>query len=154
MKKWLIGGGILGALVVALLVGGLVKGALAQSGTPPAPSQATITPEEAKDAALAANPGTAVVQVDLDDEGDAPVYEVELDSGLDVKVDANSGAVLGTEQGDADGPEGAQEELNQGNEANERANDLDSVQNGAQEELENQADNAQEVPQAENTPEQ
>jgi hypothetical protein len=145
MKKWLIGAGIVGALAAVLLVGGLVKGALAQSSTPPAPSQATITPEEAKDAALAANPGTAVVQVDLDDEGGAPVYEVELDSGLDVKVDANSGAILGTEQEDADGPEGAQEELGQDNDAND-------VQNNVQEELENQVDDAQEVPQAEDAP--
>jgi len=145
MKKWLIGAGIVGALAAVLLVGGLVKGALAQSGTPPAPSQATITPEEAKDAALAASPGTAVVQVDLDDEGGAPVYEVELDSGLDVKVDANSGAILGTEQEDADGPEGAQEELDQDNDAND-------VQNDVQEELENQVDDAQEVPQAEDAP--
>lgn len=146
MKKWLIGGGILGALVVALLAGGFVRGGvLAQSGTPPAPSQAAITPEEAKDAALAANPGTAVVQVDLDDEDGAPVYEVKLDSGLDVEVDANSGAILGTEQGDADGPDGAQEELDQ-------ASDTDNTQNNVQEELENQADDAQEVSQAENAP--
>jgi len=143
MNRWLIGSGILGALAVALLAGSLLVGsAFAQGPTPP---QATITAEEAKDAALAANPGTAVIQAELDDEGGAPVYEVELDSGLDVKVDANSGAILGTEQEDADGPEGAQEELDQ-------ASDTDNTQNNVQEEFENQADDAQEVPQAENAP--
>jgi len=142
MKKWLIGGGILGALAVALLAGSLVKGAFAQGPTPP---QATITAEEAKAAALEAYPGTTVVQVELDDEGGAPVYEVELDSGLGVKVDAGNGAILGTEQEDADGPDGAQEELDQDNDAND-------VQNNVQEEFENQADDAQEVPQAEDAP--
>ncbi len=145
MKKWLIGAGIVGALAAVLLAGGLVRGALAQSGTPPTPSQATITPEQAQDAALAANPGATVVNVDLDNEGGAPIYEVELDSGLDVKVDANSGAILSAEQEDADGPEVAQEELDQ-------AGDTDDVQNNVQQELENQADDAQEVPQAEDVP--
>ncbi len=140
MKKWMIGGGILGALAVALVAGSLmVMPAFAQGPTPPqadtgpneqAPSYAsairvdeaqyegmseadeataladlaTITPEEAQDAALAANPGTAVVKVELDNENGALVYNVELDSGLDVKVDAGSAAVLYTDSdGDHEG---------------------------------------------------
>ena len=119
MKKWLIGSGIVGLLVAILLVGSLATGAFAQGTTPPAPSQATITPEEAKAAALAANPGTTAI-------------EVEMDNGLEVQVDAHDGAILGTEQ------EGA----------NEGAGDLDNVQGGAQEESESQADDALETPHA------
>jgi len=60
---------------------------------------ATITPEEAKDAALAANPGATVVKVELDNENGALVYSVELGNGLDVKVDAGNAAVLHTDSG-------------------------------------------------------
>jgi len=113
MKKWLIGGGILGALAVALLVGSLVKGAFAQGPTPP---QATITAEEAKAAALEAYPGTTVVQVELEREHGTLVYEVGLDDGLEVLVDAGDGTVLGPEQ--------------------EAADDADDVQDGAGSEVE------------------
>ncbi len=132
MKKWLIGSGIVGLLVAILLVGSLATGAFAQGTTPPAPSQATITPEEAKAAALAANPGTTAIEVEMDNESGTSAYEVELDNGLEVQVDANNGAILGTEQ------EGA----------NEGAGDLDNVQGGAQEESESQADDALETPHA------
>jgi len=60
---------------------------------------ATITPEQAKDAALAANPGATVIKVELDNENGALVYSVELDNGADVKVDAGNGTVLYTDSG-------------------------------------------------------
>ena len=60
---------------------------------------ATITPEQARDAALAANPGATAVKVELDNENGALVYSVELDNGLDVKVDAGSAALLHTDSG-------------------------------------------------------
>jgi uncharacterized membrane protein YkoI len=172
MRKWLIGGGILGVLVVALLVGSLAMTAFAQDPTPPAQTEeqadtgpdeqlpsydssirvddtqyeglseadeaaaladsATITPEQAKAAALEANPGATVVKVELGNENGALVYEVELDNGLEVKVDAGNGAILSTEQEDAD----------------EAAGDLDDVQ----EEVESQADDALEMPHAEDAP--
>jgi uncharacterized membrane protein YkoI len=143
MRKWLIGGGIAGALLVVLLVGSLTTIVFAQGPTPSAPPQAqteeqadtgpndqspsygssirvndaqyegvseadeaaalaglaTITPEQAKAAALKANPGTTVVKVELDNENGALVYSVELSNGLDVKVDAGNGAVLYTDSG-------------------------------------------------------
>jgi uncharacterized membrane protein YkoI len=58
---------------------------------------AKITPEQAKAAALQANPGTTVVKVELDNENGALVYSVELSNGMDVKVDAGSAAVLYTD---------------------------------------------------------
>jgi uncharacterized membrane protein YkoI len=61
--------------------------------------QAKISLEEAKSAALAANPGTTVVKAELDNENGALVYSVELSNGLDVKVDAGNGAILHTESG-------------------------------------------------------
>jgi uncharacterized membrane protein YkoI len=93
---------------------------------------ATITPEQAKAAALEANPGTTVVKVELDNENGALVYSVELSNGMDVKVDTGNGAILSTEQEDAD----------------EAAGDLDDVQ----EEVESQADDALETPYAEDAP--
>jgi len=60
---------------------------------------ATITPEQAKAAALKANPGATVLKVELDNENGALVYSVELSNGADVKVDAGNAAVLYTDSG-------------------------------------------------------
>jgi len=64
----------------------------APNGTP------AITADQAQAAALAAHPGT-VIQTELDDENGQLVYSVEFNDGVDVKVDAMTGAVLGTESG-------------------------------------------------------
>ena len=65
---------------------------------------ATVTPEQAKAAALEANPGTSVIKVELDNENGALVYSVELSNGADVKVDAGNAAVLYTDSnGDYEG---------------------------------------------------
>jgi len=133
MRKWLISGGVVGALAVVLLVGSLVVGAFAQSPTPPAPRQATITPEEAEAAALAANPGATVIDVELENENGALVYEVELDNGLEVMVDASDGAILGTEQENADeaadDADDIQDEVeSEAEDADDEAGDLDDVQ--------------------------
>jgi len=64
----------------------------APTGTP------AITAEQAQTAALAAHPGT-VIKTELDDENGQLVYSVEFDGGVDVKVDAITGSVLGTETG-------------------------------------------------------
>lgn len=60
---------------------------------------ATITSEEAKAAALKANPAATVIKVELDNENGALVYSVELSNGADVKIDAGSAAVLYTDSG-------------------------------------------------------
>ena len=192
MRKWLIGGGILGVLAVALLVGSLAMTAFAQDQTPKAQTEeqadtgpdeqspsydssirvddaqyeglseadeaaalaslSTITPEQAKAAALEANPGATVVEVELDNENGALVYEVELDNDLEVKVDAGNGAILSTEQEDADEADdldNVQEEVeSQVEDADEESGDVDDVQD----ELESQADDALETPHAEDAP--
>ena len=152
MKKWLIGGGIAGVLAVVLLVGGLVTGVFAQGTTPPAKSEPAITSEQAEAAALAANPGTTAVEVDLDREGGVQVYEVKLDNGLEVQVDASDGTILGSEQdddNDADGPDDGQEEVeSQVEDTDEEDDDVDDVQ----EEVEGQADDALEGTPVEDAP--
>ena len=193
MRKWLIGSGILGVLVVALLVGSLAMTTFAQDPTPPTQTEeqvdtgpdeqfpsydssirvddaqyeglseadeaaalaglATITTEQAKAAALEANPDATVVEVELGDENGALVYEVELDNDLEVKVDAGNGAILSTEQEDADEADdldNIQEEVeSQVEDADEESGDVDDVQ----EEFESQADDALETPHAEDAPE-
>ncbi|QQS33561.1 MAG: PepSY domain-containing protein [Acidobacteriota bacterium] len=67
-------------------------------------SMATITPEQAKSAALAQVPGT-VVKVELENEDGNVVYGVEIktaDGEHDVKVDAGNGKVLHAEKGDGE----------------------------------------------------
>ena len=61
--------------------------------------QAKISIEQAKAAALVANPGATVVKAELDNENGALVYSVELSTGADVKVDAGNGAILHTDTG-------------------------------------------------------
>jgi uncharacterized membrane protein YkoI len=62
-------------------------------------SMATMTVDQAKAAALAANPGTTVIKAELDNENGVLVYSVELSSGSDVKVDAGNGTILYTDSG-------------------------------------------------------
>jgi len=153
MKKWMIGSGIAGAVVVALLTGLLVTGVFAQGPRPVAPPPGGITVEEATAAVLAANPGTQVISVDQDNEDGTSVHEVTLDNGLEVQVDANSGTILGTDQEET-GPDrdNVQEEVGaqDQDDGQDEAGDLD--QDNVQEELESQADDASEIPGIEDAP--
>ncbi len=97
--------------------------------------QATISADEAKAAAEAANPGAKAVKVELDNENGYLVYSVELDNGLDVKIDAGDASVLHTEQAGDD----AAEETN-------GVGDTDNVQE--EHEAQNEADDATEGPEA------
>ncbi|MGB9592763.1 MAG: PepSY domain-containing protein [Anaerolineae bacterium] len=87
---------------------------------------ATISADQAKMAAEAANPGATATKVELDNENGALVYSVELSNGLDVKVDAGNGQILHTEQAGED----------------RETSDQDNVQ----EEHGSQTDSATEVP--------
>jgi uncharacterized membrane protein YkoI len=59
-----------------------------------------ITSEQAQAAALAAHPGRTVIKTELDNENSQLIYSVELDGGLDVKVDAMTGAIMATDTGE------------------------------------------------------
>jgi uncharacterized membrane protein YkoI len=56
----------------------------------------SITVEQAQAAALAAHPGT-VIKTELDNENGQLIYSVEINDGMDIKVDAMTGAILATE---------------------------------------------------------
>lgn len=53
--------------------------------------------DKAKAIAVGANPGTAVVEADFEQEGGTAAYEVELDNGVDLTIDALSGEILSSE---------------------------------------------------------
>jgi len=65
-----------------------------------APAGTPVTADEAQAIAEAANPGAATLNVEFDRENGKDIWEVELDNGLDVKVDAASGAIFLTENRD------------------------------------------------------
>ena len=65
-----------------------------------APSSTGISAGQAQLIAEAANPGATTLNVEFDREGGKDIWEVELDNGLNVKVDANSGVILLTEKRD------------------------------------------------------
>ena len=66
-------------------------------------SLALITAEQAQDVAQAAYPGTTVIEVELDNENGCLVYSVELDNGLELKIDAGNGEILHIESDDDSG---------------------------------------------------
>lgn len=59
-----------------------------------------ISADQAQTIAETANPGTSTLNVEFDREGGKDLWEVELDNGLDIKVDANTGEIILTEQRD------------------------------------------------------
>ena len=120
---------------------------------------AEITAAAAEAAAVAANPGAAVVKSTLDSENGFLVYSVELSNGLDVKVDAGNGAILHTDQAN-DGDEGDEkDEASEDREAGDNDNMQDETQDGEQDEAgdndnvqdeqDGQPDDANEAPGAE-----
>ena len=84
---------------------------------------ATVTSDQASQAALATVPGT-VIKVELDDENGSIVYSVEIrtDAGVvDVKVDAGNGKVLAQEADSAE--HGGRDAADGAGEANGRDQD-------------------------------
>jgi uncharacterized membrane protein YkoI len=124
MKKWWI------AVILALLVAGSAIGitvAVASGGSSQEQaeeqeaqslsSQAKITAEQAKEAALAANPDATITQVELDNENGTLVWGVELADGTEVKVDAGSGQIRYTEQSEENDNDEVEYEDQDGNDA-------------------------------------
>lgn len=70
------------------------------SADAPAPAGLAVTAVQSQTIAEEANPGAATLAVEYDSEGGKDVWEVELDNGQDVKVDAGSGQILLTEARD------------------------------------------------------
>ena len=61
---------------------------------------AVITADDAVTVAESAYQGAAATQVELDNDTGAVVSSVELDNGMDVKVDAGNGGILRVSQDD------------------------------------------------------
>jgi len=63
------------------------------------PADAAITADEAKAIAEKANPGAAAREVEFEREGGVDAWEVELDNGVEVRIDPHSGEILNAGQG-------------------------------------------------------
>ena len=101
-------------LLTGVLLGGVLIGVVLYSPRAASAQQTQLTPDEAKAAAEAVSPGSAATGVSLEREGSKDVYEVQLDNGMEVELDAATGEILETEMEDDgddanDGPDDAAE---------------------------------------------
>ncbi len=65
---------------------------------------------EAQKKALVARPGASVLSVELELEDDELVWEVELDDGAEIEIDAMTGKILKVEEDDEDDDNGGGDE--------------------------------------------
>lgn len=86
-------------LATGILLAGVLIGVFMNTTTARA-QQSQLTSDEAKAAAEAVSPGAAATHVGLEYEGGKDVYEVQLDNGMEVEIDATTGEILATEQSD------------------------------------------------------
>jgi hypothetical protein len=71
-------------------------------GTPSLKPQVDLV--RAQEIALAGNPGTVVTKIELDGEDGVLEYAIQLDNGIEVDIDATTGAITKTESsGDGSG---------------------------------------------------
>jgi uncharacterized membrane protein YkoI len=108
-----LAGGLLGAAaVVGAVLLNPVAGWAQQPGAGRAGApllQPTISLERAQQIALADHDGAVVREAGLEFEGEALVYEITLSGGIEVVIDASSGAVLMVEQDDDERPRRARD---------------------------------------------
>lgn len=62
-----------------------------------------VSEDQARQTALAANPGATVSESDLEQHGTTVAYEISLSNGVELKIDAATGAVMSSNQDKADG---------------------------------------------------
>ncbi len=72
----------------------------ADTGDEVAPASTGMTAVQAQAIVEKANPGSSTLAVEFDRENGKHIWEVELDNGQDVKVDADSGQIILTEARD------------------------------------------------------
>lgn len=87
-------------LATGILLAGVLIGVFMNTPTTARAQQSQLTSDEAKAAAEAVSPGAAATHVGLEHEGGKDVYEVQLDNGMEVEIDATTGEILATEQSD------------------------------------------------------
>lgn len=103
---------ILALLMTGVILGGVLIGIILNNPRAASAQQTRLTPEEARAAAEAIGDGAKATDVDLEREGSRDVYEVQLDNGMEVEIDAATGEILETELEDDgddahDGPDDA-----------------------------------------------
>jgi uncharacterized membrane protein YkoI len=133
LKKLLIGGGIASVLTVGVIIGSLTLGpAFAQTGNnDTGKSQASISAADAEAIALAANPGTNIVENELEKDNGVLVYSIELNNGTDVEVNGSTGNILQTVAGNQDNQDESQDQDSAENESDadvEDQNETDEQQ--------------------------
>lgn len=76
----------------------------------------TIDLIQAQEIALDGQSGASVTGVELEGDDGVLVYDVELDNGNEVEVDATSGAVIRTDTGDDEGDDDGDDDGEEGGE--------------------------------------
>lgn len=95
------------AAAIWLVLGGLGFAiANAQDETPDSQDKPAISAQQAQAAALQANPGTTAKETELEKERGMLLYEVKLNNGQEVHVDANTGNVMSNETEEGEQGEG------------------------------------------------
>jgi len=112
--NWISKRTVLTLLTAGIILGGVLIGIVMNIPRTASAQQTQLTPDEAKAAAEAASPGATATDIDLEREGGRDVYEVQLDNGMEVELDAATGEILETEleddgSDDGDGPDDAVE---------------------------------------------
>ena len=79
----------------------------------------------AQEIALEGQTGAVITEVDLEGEDGLFAYSIELDNGMEVDVDATSGEVLKTEQGDGENGNGEHEDENGAEDEEENGSEQD-----------------------------
>lgn len=154
-RRWVARVGAGSLMLVGVVTGGPLVSASFQDATPAAEvgddDVANATPvvgtpllqpgidlTQAQEAALAGQDGAAVVSVKLDGDEGTLTYDVVLDNGLEVEVDATTGAIGETEQGSGEEDEDAESnddgEADDDGEDEDEAGDIDETDNAEGEE--------------------
>lgn len=89
-------------LVVVLLLGTISTGVVLAKSSDNGQVEATISFADAEAIALEANPGTRIIDTELEKENGVLIYEVELSNGKEVEIDASTGVIIQTELDDDD----------------------------------------------------
>ena len=119
-KKFLLGL-MVGLLIASTVMGGVVTATGAMQGDGSngeieniEPGMLNITDTQAREAVMQAYPDATITEVELDAESGTIVYDVGIDDGSEIMVDAATGEVLGVEEDDAD-PDGEDDDDSSGN---------------------------------------
>ncbi|MCA9902118.1 MAG: PepSY domain-containing protein [Ardenticatenaceae bacterium] len=112
--NWMSRRTIFALLATGILLGGVLIGVFMNAPRNASAQSGQLTPNEAKAVAEEASPGATATDVTLEREGSQDVYEVQLDNGMEVEIDAATGEILETELSDDgddgnDGPDSANE---------------------------------------------